>query len=281
MASTWSDMMNQVQEWSQAGTQSILNGIKTTLPENFVPVGTPSVSPDFSYDVFPQDLGSDYYGHWMTITAIEGGIPTGPAGNFFGIAPNTSKYAVAIFIPSATSSSSLAYMDAHEYSDIKLTNVALSGVGAALGVGESLNQAAALAPMGGYAINPGVQILYRSTKLRQFQFTFLMSPVSQDESRSMENIIKTLRYYAAPELTGGGLAFRTPAEFQIKFYNKGQENPHIPMIRRCVLNRIDVDFTPLNGEWTTFTNGYPVSCIMSLLFQEMEIIHRDFIAGGN
>lgn len=278
---TWQELLQEGYNWAQNRAQSINSGIKNFIPENFIPVGTPDVASDFSYDVFPQDLGSDYYGHWMTITAIEGGVPSGPAGNFFGIAPNTSKYAVAIFIPSATSSSSLAYMDLHEYSDIKLTNVALSGVGAALGVGESLNQLANLAPMGGYAINPGVQILYRSTKLRQFQFTFLMSPASEEESRSMENIIKTLRYYAAPELTGGGLAFKTPAEFQIKFYNKGQENPHIPKIRRCVLNRVDVDFTPLNGEWTTFTNGYPVSCIMSLLFQEMEIIHRDFIAGGN
>lgn len=247
--------------------------------------GTPGISNDFSYDKFPSDVASDYYGHYMTITAKVGSAPngittpTGTFGNAVGATPSISQYGVVMFIPSATSSSSLAYMDVHEYADVKLTNVTGAGAGGVLGIGgDPVSAASAVTAMGGYAINPGVQILYRSTKLRQFQFSFLMAPANEKESKSMESIIKTLRYYAAPETTG--VFFKTPAEFDIKFFNKGTENTHIPRIRRCVLNRIDVDYTPLNGEWTTFTNGYPVSCIMTLMFQEMEIIHKQFIQDG-
>ena len=97
----------------------------------------------------------------------------------------------------------------------------------------------------------------------------------------MKNIIKKLRMFAAPKLnnTSGGLLFNTPAEWEIKFYNKGQENLNIPKIRRCVLTGIFVDYTP-QGEWSTFRNGHPVTAKLGLSFKEMEIIHRELIENG-
>lgn len=239
-------------------------------------LGPLNVAGNFSYDVFPSDVGADYNGHFMVITAIDGGRPTGVGGNvvspFLGLpgVSNTAEYASVLFIPGGVSGSGIVYHDAHEYTDIKLTNVIRDKIGASAGPLQSIT---------GVAMNPGVQVLYRSTGLRSFQFQFLMAPESERESRSMESIIKHLRYYAAPRAQG--MLFETPAEFEIRFYNKGEENTHIPKIRRCVLNHIDVDYTPLSGEWSTFTNGYPVAALMSLNFQEMEIIHKDFIAGGN
>lgn len=253
------------------------------IAQNFKP-SVPSISPGFSYDVFPEDVASDPVGHYMTITAITGGIPTGVVPQIVdnvarraglqaanaSLQPNQSQYAAVIYIPGGTSGSGIVNHDVHEYADIKLTNLLRDH----LGIG-----AGSLQGITGYAINPGVQVLYRSTALRSFQFQFLMAPQSERESRSMESIIQNLRYWAAPRAVG--ILFQTPAEFQIRFYNKGQENRHIPQIRRCVLNRIDVDYAPMSGEWSTFTNGHPVAALLSLNFQEMEIIHKDFIAGGN
>lgn len=239
----------------------------------------------FSYDVFPEDLGSDYYGHWMTITAkVPNGainVGTGPSTtvNQSGFGRNTSAYSVGLFIPGAgEGGSGIIYEDKHEYTDIKLTNLA----GKALGVfaGGSVGSASdvgAMPSMFGHPINPGVQVLYRSTNLRAFQFTFMMAPSSQKESESMDRIIWNLRRFAAPDLNQKtSLLFDTPAEFEIKFYNKGQENLAIPKIRRCVLTDININYTP-QGEWSTFRNGYPVSCLLSVAFQEMEIITRDKI----
>lgn len=253
------------------------------IAQNFTPSAA-SVSPGFSYDIFPQDLGSDQTGHYMTITAITGGIPTGAIGQVIdnvarraglqaaneSVTPNQSQYAAVLFIPGGLSGSGIVTHEVHEYADIKLTNLMRDK----LGVG-----AGPLAGATGYTINPGVQVLYTNTALRSFQFQFAMAPQSFDESRSMKSIIQNLRYWAAPRAVG--VLFQTPAEFQIRFFNKGQPNPHIPQIRRCVLNRIDVDYAPFGGEWSTFSNGHPVATLLSLNFQEMEIIHKDLIAGGN
>ena len=235
----------------------------------------------FSYDVFPEDLGSSYYGHFMTITAIQrSGALTGVIGNNIDNNTQHSQYAVAFFIPSAESGSGIIYSDKHEYADIKLANLMGGAIGALPFGQEAVKLAAAGASLLGHPINPGVQILYRNTNLRQFTFTFLMAPQSEEESTRMKNIVKKLRMFAAPEInSGAAYLFNTPCEFEIKFYNKGQENENIPKIRRCVLTDVIADFTP-QGEWSTFRNGHPVACQLMLSFQEMEIIHRDFIKDG-
>ena len=125
--------------------------------------------------------------------------------------------------------------------------------------------------------SPGVEVLYRSTQLRQFQFGFLMAPKSEKESIAVESIIKTLRTFAAP--LDQGLQFRSPAEFEFKFYNKGVINPHIPRIKRCVITNITSNFAP-QGEWSTFRNGYPVGAYLQLDVKEMEIITRQAVEQG-
>ena len=241
----------------------------------------------FDYDVFPEDLSSDYYGHWMKITAKvgQGGIQTtyGPSSTInrtFG--KNTSAYSVALFIPGAgENGTGIIYEDKHEYTDIKLTNAAGAAIAAMTGFNPTGATAQAVMSGAGHPINPGVQVLYKNTYLRAFQYAFLMAPSSLRESQSMENIIKQLRMFAAPDVADntGGLLFNTPAEFTIEFFNKGQPNPHIPKVSRCVLTNIQTDYTP-QGEWSTFRNGYPVTCRLQLSFQEMEIITRDKIDQG-
>lgn len=236
----------------------------------------------FSYDAFPEDLGSSYYGHFMTMTAMIGdGTIVTPTGPISPATPNRSVYAVAMFIPSAESGSGIVYEQKNEYTDIKLANLGGKFIGALSGGSAGGDLGSNLMSYLGHPINPGVEVLYRSTELREFQFFFLMSPQSEKESIAMQNIIKKLRMFAAPKLNqnSGGILFNTPAEWEIKFYNKGQENTNIPKIRRCVLTDIFVDFTP-QGEWSTFRNGHPVTAKLGLSFKEMEIIHRDFIEAG-
>lgn len=236
----------------------------------------------FSYDVFPEDLGSSQYGHFMTITALVGdSIITTPTGPLSPAAPNRSVYTVGIFIPSGESGSGIIYEQKHEYTDVKLANLMGSAIAAFAGGSAGGSDPPLVTSYFGHPINPGVEVLYRNTNLREFQFAFLFAPSSEAESTSMKNIILQLRRFAAPALNNatGGIFFNTPAEFEIKFYNKGTENVHIPKIRRCVLTDIMVDFTP-QGEWSTFRNGHPVACRLALAFKEMEIIHRQFIEQG-
>lgn len=276
------DVTGWISSAGQTAGTKLLEGANDVVGAGLgaVGVGQPAKY-NFGYDVFPEDLGSSQYGHFMTITAIVGtGMVTNPTGAVGPNAPNSSAYSVGLFIPSGESGAGIIYETKHEYADIKLANLMGSAIGAFAGGSTGGGDAGLIPSYFGHPINPGVEVLYRNTNLREFQFAFLMAPSSEKESQSMQRIIYNLRRFAAPDLNSGtSMLFNTPAEFEIKFYNKGQENLNIPKIRRCVLTDIMVDFTP-QGEWSTFQNGHPVTCRLALAFKEMEIIHRGFIEQG-
>lgn len=125
-------------------------------------------------------------------------------------------------------------------------------------------------------INPRIEVLFKNTLQRTFQFDFLFAPTSQDETIAMEQIIKTLRFHAAPEYsnTFGSFVYIPPSEFDITFFNRGVENTSIPRISTCALSKISVDYAP-QGVWSTFRGtGSPVSCRMQIEFRELEVVSK-------
>jgi len=192
------------------------------------------------------------------------------------------------------SNSELTFSDVHDFENISLTGFAgtvASGVakflaragGSAISaaVGNVLGGAVdavtgAVAPIAqfvGTPINPKVEVLFANTLQRQFAFEFLFAPTSYEESKALKQIIKTLRFHAAPEVRPGtvnSFFFVPPSEFDITFYNRGVENTNIPRINTCVLEQIDVSYSP-TGIYSTFSNGHPVQVRMMLRFRETEI----------
>ena len=138
-------------------------------------------------------------------------------------------------------------------------------------------------------INPAVEVLFANTVVRHFTLEVLMAPRNEQESKNMKEIIKTLRFHAAPELStpfsasgttfGQGLFWIPPAEFDFTFFNKGIENTNILRINTCVLERIEVDYAP-SGLYSTFRNGHPVAARLSLGLRELEVIHKKRILMG-
>jgi hypothetical protein len=98
----------------------------------------------------------------------------------------------------------------------------------------------------------------------------------------MEKIIKTLRFHSSAELNSvtQGLTWIPPADFDITFFNKGVENIHLIRINTCILERVEVDYAPLSGIYSTFRNGYPVAARLSLGFREVEPLHKKRILQG-
>lgn len=133
----------------------------------------------------------------------------------------------------------------------------------------------------GYPINPRVEILFATRPQRQWMFEVFLMPRSQKEAKTIQEILRTLRFHAAPELDPKtvGYTFIPPAEFDITFYRNGKENLSLPRINTCVLERIDVDYAP-QGTYSTFRDGTPVAVRLSLGFREIEILHKARVYQG-
>lgn len=152
-------------------------------------------------------------------------------------------------------------------------------VGSKVGLGPGATQL--LLGRIGQAVNPQVQVLFRQTDLRTFQFDFTMTPYSPEEAATIKEIVKSFRMAAAPEIQtnspfGTGIFFNVPHQFGITFMYDGKENTNVNRIARCVATNVSVDYAPMG--WMTFDQGVPVQTKLSLQFKEIELIDRTRIS---
>ena len=236
---------------------------------------------------YPDDIESPSQGHYMVI------FPMGRGTD------NTPQAGVELFIPGGINGSNMVWETSHEYVDKKMGYIGPSALGA---IGGLIQTGAGMA---GGAINSKVEVLYRDTALRRFQFSFIMSPQSERESQQLKLIVQTLRQFSSPTLINGtsdpragyvgnaqgqfqflstGGLYQSPSEFMIRFYyidekGQGTENLNIPKIGRCVLTGIDINYTP-TGEWSTFKDGAPTSAMLTMAFLEMRVINSQNVQDG-
>lgn len=135
----------------------------------------------------------------------------------------------------------------------------------------------------GQALNPQMQVIFRSIGFRSHQFDFTLTPYSQEEAIQIKKIVESFKMAAAPEVQassifGKGLFFKVPDRFNIRFLYNGRRNENIHRIAECVLQNIAVDYAPMG--WATFGDGNPVQTKLTLQFQEIEIIDKTRIKEG-
>lgn len=197
--------------------------------------------------------------------------------------------AVALHMPNG----GLVYTEDNKYEEVSLTALAGSVLSGAAGIADKILGNGTVSSvvdaigsvvtkgsqLAGYPINPKVEVLFSARPQRQWMFEVMLAPRSATEAQTMREIIRTLRLYAAPELTGGGFFFIPPAEFDITFYRNGVENTFLPRINTCVLERLDIDYAP-SGAYSTFRTGEPVAVRMSMGFREVEILHKQRVFQG-
>ena len=133
----------------------------------------------------------------------------------------------------------------------------------------------------GYAQNPQYEMVYKSPNLRTFNFMFKLVPRNKVEAATIFQLIKKFKYNAAPEIIPGssGRYLVPPSQFGIEFWYDGALNTNLPKISTCVLETVDVDYTSA-GQWTTFSDGFPVETTLNLRFKEVEIIHKGLVDQG-
>ena len=135
----------------------------------------------------------------------------------------------------------------------------------------------------GVVPNNNLALLFNSPTLREFTFTWKMTPRSREEAIRVNNIIRFFKQGMAPKKgidsqTGAASYFLgTPNVFDIVFkttkdqYGILNENNSVVRIKTCACTGTAVNYTP-DGMWNAYEKGQPVSVTMSLRFSELEPI---------
>jgi hypothetical protein len=159
--------------------------------------------------------------------------------------------------------------------DIYLGQLAASA-GQLAGVGNiTLNQI--LARGENQILNPNMELLFNGPTIRNFRFSFKMTPRDENESEHVLGIIRTFKQNMAPKASDK-FFLGAPNIFELNYLQttakKGEVQYHsfLHKFKQCALTDITINYTGENV-YATYADGTPVSIIMDLTFKELEPIY--------
>jgi len=130
----------------------------------------------------------------------------------------------------------------------------------------------------GITANPHKRSLFRDVAIRNFTFTFLLSPSTATEATAINNIVKFFRINAYPEKIGAGLAYKFPTTFNIKMFYGGKVMEDAPKILPCYLTSVNTVFNPRSSSF--FKDGRFNETQLSLNFMEERPLDKKEIEQG-
>ena len=140
---------------------------------------------------------------------------------------------------------------------------------------------AALKVLGGVAVNPHKVVLFTGVGFRDHTFSWKLSPRSRKESNDILLICEMFKFYSHPEYLAGGLFFKYPEFFKIKFRHPSYLFELEPSV--CTDVRIDYHgqgFPAYIRDADGSGIPAPAEITLSLSFKETEVITKNTLTRG-
>ena len=137
--------------------------------------------------------------------------------------------------------------------------------------------------------NSNMELLFNAPTLREFQYSWQMSPRDEDEAEQVKKIIRFFKQGMAAKTLANKAGDRTlflgtPNVFQLEF--KTQSNELIEGVNKlkpCAVTGTSVNYAP-GGSWSAYERGQPVSTVLTIRVQELEPIYatdyQEDVIGG-
>ena len=131
----------------------------------------------------------------------------------------------------------------------------------------------------GAIANPNLELLFTGPQLREFGFTFRLSPRDADEATQVRKILRFFKQGMSVKTTASNIFLKAPNIFKIRyqtFNTNGDEieHPSINFIKTCALTSCDVQYTP-DGSYMTYEDAYRTLTAyqLTLRFGELDPIY--------
>ena len=134
-----------------------------------------------------------------------------------------------------------------------------------------------LARGNGEILNPNMELLFSDVTIRNFRFSFKLTPRNKKEAEQVKLIIRAFKRNMAPQAQGGvanGSQFflRTPNIFKLRYRSGNKDHPFLHKFKQCFLTDMQTTYTA-DSVYSTYEDGTPVSMQMDLSFKELQPIY--------
>ena len=142
----------------------------------------------------------------------------------------------------------------------------------------------------GAIMNPNMELLFDSPQLRDFTFSFLLSPRNKKEAATIVKIIRFFKQGMSPIRSKSRLFLRSPHTFRLAYKHKATQSEttgddkdknkpatdhkFLNKFKECAMNGFGVDYTP-NGQYSTYEDGSMTAYQVTMNFKEIVPIYND------
>jgi hypothetical protein len=132
-----------------------------------------------------------------------------------------------------------------------------------------------LGRLSGLAVNPNLELLFNGPQLREFSFSFKMTPRSKGEAE----IVRTFKQAMSVKRSASVLLLKSPHTFRISYKTSNKDHPYLNRFKECALTNCSVNYTP-DGSYMSYDDSDPngrsmTAYELTLSFSELEPIFDD------
>ena len=126
--------------------------------------------------------------------------------------------------------------------------------------------------------NSNTELLFNNVTLRDFQFSWRMSPRDEQEALVVKRIIRFFKQGMAAKTQKNQAGERSiylgaPNVFRLQYRTAGGRIIEgVNRIKPCAVVGTAVNYTP-DGQWSAYDEGQPVSCTLSIQMKELEPVY--------
>ena len=134
-----------------------------------------------------------------------------------------------------------------------------------------------LARGNGEILNPNMELLFSDVTIRNFRFSFKLTPRNAKEAEQVKLIIRAFKRNMAPQAQGGvsdgsNFFLRTPNVFKLRYRSGNKNHPFLNRFKQCFLTDMQTTYTA-DGVYSVYEDGTPVSMQLDLSFKELQPIY--------
>ena len=129
----------------------------------------------------------------------------------------------------------------------------------------------------GEILNPNMELLFSDVTIRNFRFSFKLTPRNPKEAEQVKLIIRAFKRNMAPQAQGGvsgsgNFFLRAPNVFKLRYRSGAKDHPFLNKFKQCFLTDMQTTYTG-DGVYSTYDDGTPVSMQLDLSFKELQPIY--------
>ena len=135
---------------------------------------------------------------------------------------------------------------------------------------------AVMSRMAGQILNPNLELIFNGVTLRQFGYSFRLTPRNNVETNIVRKIIRFFKQGMAAKETER-MFLAAPNIFQPRFYNRdGNQHTFINTIKKCALTNFGVNYAPDNT-YMTLPDSSMTAYQITMQFMELDpILDTDY-----